>query len=104
MKDKLLQKVNNIECGIINLQNSNESGSHWVAYYKNNDKKYYFDSYGNAPLPKELVKYLGAENLFYNSTRFQNYKDPQICSHLCLIVLEKLSKKRQLRIYIKKLG
>jgi hypothetical protein len=38
MKDELPRKVKNIECGIINLQNSNESGIHWVAYYKNNDK------------------------------------------------------------------
>jgi hypothetical protein len=57
MKDELPQKINNMERGIINLQNSNESRSHWVTYYKNNDKKYYFDSYGNAPLPKELVKF-----------------------------------------------
>ena len=78
MKDELLQKVNNVECDIINLQNSNESGSHWVAYYKNNDKKYYFDSYGYAPFTKELVKYLGSEILFYNSTKFQNYNDPPI--------------------------
>jgi hypothetical protein len=72
MKDELPQKVNKVECGIINLENSSEEGSHWVAYYKNNDKKYYFDSYGNAPPPKELVKYLGPENLFCNSERIHN--------------------------------
>ena len=92
MKDELPQKINKIQCGIINLENTNQNGSHWVAYYKNNDEKYYFDSYGNAPPPKELVKYLGPENLFYNSKRFQNYNDPAICGHLCLTVLEKLSK------------
>ena len=59
MKDELSPKANKIECGIINLENSDKQGSHWVAYYKNNDKKYYFNSYGNAPPPKELVKYLG---------------------------------------------
>jgi hypothetical protein len=85
MKDELPQKINKIE-------NANQSGSHWVAYYKNNDEKCYFDSYGNVPPPKELVKYLGPENLFYNSKRFQNYNDLPICGHLCLIVLEKLSK------------
>jgi len=92
MKDALPQKSNKIECGIINLENTDQSGSHWVAYYKNNDKKFYFDSYGNASPPKEIVKYLGPENLFYNSKRFQNYNDPLICGHLCLIVLKKLSK------------
>jgi hypothetical protein len=39
MKCELPRKVKNIECGIINLQNSDESGSHWVAFYKIHDKK-----------------------------------------------------------------
>jgi hypothetical protein len=38
MKDELPQKVHNTEYGIIDLQNSSESGSHWVSYYKNHDK------------------------------------------------------------------
>jgi hypothetical protein len=33
MKDELLDKVNKVECGIINLENSDEDGSHWTAYY-----------------------------------------------------------------------
>jgi hypothetical protein len=55
MKDALPQKINNAECGIINLENSDENGRHWTAYYKNNDKKCYFDSYGKAPPPKKLL-------------------------------------------------
>jgi len=43
MKGDLPQKINKIECFIINLQNSNEEGNHWTAYYKNNDKKFYLD-------------------------------------------------------------
>jgi hypothetical protein len=66
MKDALPQKCNEIECGIINLEITNQSGSHWVANYRNNDKKYYFDSYGKVPPPKELVNYPGTEDLFYN--------------------------------------
>ena len=38
MKEGLPQKVNKVECGIINLENSSEEESHSVAYYKNNDK------------------------------------------------------------------
>ena len=38
MKDELLPKANKIECGILNLENSDKQGSHWVAYYKNGDK------------------------------------------------------------------
>jgi hypothetical protein len=35
MKDVLPQKVKSIECGIINLEESDEEGSHWTAYNKN---------------------------------------------------------------------
>jgi hypothetical protein len=82
MKGDLPQKVNKTECGIINLQNSNEEGSHWTAYYKNNDNKYYFDSYGNTYPPKRLVEYLVLEYLSWNYERFQNYDDSPICGHL----------------------
>jgi len=55
MKDELQRIDKNTECVVINLQNSNESGINWVAYYKNNDKKYYFDSYGDVLPPKNLL-------------------------------------------------
>ena len=34
MKDELPLKAKKVECGIINLQNLSEVGSHWTAYYK----------------------------------------------------------------------
>ena len=43
-------------------------------------------------LQSNMLKYLGSKNLVYNNARFQNYDDPPICGHLCLIVLEKLLK------------
>jgi hypothetical protein len=92
MKDALPEKVNEIECGIINLNTSDQEGSHWTAYYKNKHEKYYYDSYGDANPPKQLVLYLGPKNLIYNRRRYQNYDNPNICCHLCLIVLNKLSK------------
>ena len=91
MKDELPKKVKETECGIINLENSYQEGSHWTAYHKNKNKKYYFVSYGDAPPPKELVRYLGSRNLIYNNWGFQNYDDPPIWGHLCLKVLKGLS-------------
>ena len=102
MKDELPQKINTIECGIINLENFGQEGSHWTAYYKNNNKKYYFDSYGEAPPPKQLVRYLGSKNLIYNR-RFQGYYDPPICGHLCFIVLKELSKGRDYNNVLQKI-
>jgi len=45
------------------------NGTHWVAWYKNGNKKYYFDSFGLNP-PLEIMKYLKAP-VFYNTDRVQ---------------------------------
>jgi hypothetical protein len=103
MKDALPKKVKKVECGIINLNNSDEGGSHWTAYYKRNNKKFYFDSYGYAAPPKELENYLGLENLFYNQDAIQTVNDPQICGHLCLLFLQKLSNGKDYNKTIKNL-
>jgi hypothetical protein len=47
-KDTLPSKINKIECGILNLDISKNNGTHWVCYYKTNEKCYYFDSFGSA--------------------------------------------------------
>ena len=72
------------KCGVLNFNNSNQEGSHWVAWIKRGNLKMYFDSYGEGNPPKELVNYLGKNNLECRINRFQNYNDPPICGHLCL--------------------
>lgn len=91
MRDNLPEKCHKIECGIVNLDSIFSTGSHWTCYFKNKNNKIYFDSYGNARPPRELVKYLGANDLQFNTDSFQNYEDPPICGHLCLEVLRRLS-------------
>ena len=59
MRDILPSKINDIECGILNLDVSKNNGSHWVCYYKNKDKSYCFDSFGLDP-PLELQTYLSS--------------------------------------------
>ena len=49
MRDTLPSKMNDEECGILNLDVSKNSGTHWLCYYKNKDKSYYFDSFGLDP-------------------------------------------------------
>src|SRR5438477_11893041 len=58
MKDELVEnKVKRSECGVINLEDSDEVGSHWTCYFKKGKSKYYFDSYGLDP-PNEMIEYL----------------------------------------------
>ena len=47
--------LKNNQSTIINLQNSNRNGSHWVSYKRIGNKVYYFDSYAVAFIP-DIIK------------------------------------------------
>lgn len=92
MRNELPKKPWLNECGILNLNNSTKNGSHWVAWKKIKNKKFYFDSFATSPPPEELINYLGEDNLWYNSDKFQDYNDPPICGHLCLEFIDNYKK------------
>lgn len=72
------------ELGIVNLDSSFGSGTHWVCYKRINSTVYYFDSLGNLPPPVELQIYFKtARHVLYNFDRKQDL-DSSICGHLCL--------------------
>ena len=95
MRDDLPKKKRTKECGIVNLADSLSDGTHWVCYFNH----YYFDSYGLPP-PLEIVEYLGENSalseqlpkvdLEYNIYQIQ--KSGQICGHLCLYFLNRITK------------
>lgn len=93
MRNELPTKPHKNECGIVNLQTSQENGSHWVAYFRKQfqsqqgqgSRTLYYDSFGNLKPPKELIAYLG-NNIQYNFEQYQDY-NTVICGHLCLIFL-----------------
>lgn len=90
LRDDLPRKANKRECGILNLDDSSGSGTHWVAWYRNGVNKYYFDSYGIQP-PNELVEYLKNDfPILYNTEQIQP-RGEVFCGHLCLYVLKQLS-------------
>ena len=89
MRDELKGKIpKNKECGIINLNTSRENGSHYCCWYKNGNKKYYFDSFGTVP-PKEIIKYLGSP-IMYSTYQIQQFNDTN-CGEWCLYVLKELN-------------
>ena len=94
MRNALPARVRLKECAVINLDNFDGSGSHWIAYWKNKSTTYYFDSYGNLPPPSELISYLtvgNTSNILYNYNRYQE-DGTFICGQLCLIFLYQMSK------------
>ena len=90
MRDELKKlKPRKIECGVLNLNLSNEPKSHWVCWYKKNNNKYYFNSFGLPP-PREVIEYLGSPNIKYSTFQLQGLKD-QNCGKWCLLILKRLS-------------
>ena len=98
MRDTLPQEPKDKECGIVNFNRSNEPGSHWVCYYKNGNRRIYFDSFGQVT-PKEIQKYLKTKTEFkqergviQRNTDIVQHIDTHICGHLCLFVLTSLTR------------
>lgn len=84
--DALPGKLMKKECGILNLDDSDGTGTHWVAWHKNCKQKYFFNSYGIRP-QLQLIKYLKSP-ILCNTEQVQQ-RDQVFCRHLCLFILEK---------------
>lgn len=97
LRDTLPKKPLTNECGILNLDSSDGSGTHWVCWYKSREGKWYFDSYGLQP-PNELIEYLKSP-IFYNTERVQQ-ADQVFCGHLCLYVLTEMNNGQSLQSII----
>lgn len=93
MRDNLPCNVINVisktECGIVNLDSINNSGTHWVCYYHDNSNSIYFDSFGLFP-PDEIKSYLH-KNIISSTFQVQEF-NTNYCGYLCLFVLSCLSK------------
>ena len=96
MRDTLPQYPLNIECSTINLNTSDQSGRHWVCYYRNGSDRLYFDSYGQRT-PVEIQRYLkigiefkrGSEVIQRNTDIVQAV-NTSASGHLCLFVLKSI--------------
>lgn len=78
------------ETGIINLDSSRGSGTHWVAYHKRGgpvSSVFYFDSFGLRP-PPEVIKYFHGSGIFFSNDKVQNYNQTN-CGKLSLEFLIK---------------
>lgn len=84
MRNNLPKRCNKEECGVINLDDRDGPGTHWVSYYKHDRTCFYFDSFGDLQPFPEFVNYIGNDcEINFNYTQYQNY-DSVVCGHLCL--------------------
>lgn len=89
MRDELIYLTpKTIECGILNLNTSQEIGSHWVSWFLLGAKAYYYDSFGDLRPCKELVDYLRGKDIFYNCQQDQDYSSVY-CGHYSILFIFK---------------
>ena len=78
---------------VINLDEYENMGTHWVSLFVKTNKNIYFDSFGIAHIPNEINKFIGNEqissakarnkNIITNIFRLQAY-DSIICGYYCI--------------------
>ena len=101
MRDTLPENPNRQECGIVNLNTSDEQGSHWVCYSKDGSTRIYFDSFGQVT-PMEIQRYLktkrelsSGKGVIQRNTDIVQHTNTHVCGHLCLFVLRSLTCEHQ---------
>ena len=94
MRDALPRPINTTESAVVNLDDSDGPGTHWVAYWNNPKDSIYFDSCGLDP-PSELYEYL-CKLLRYSTNEIQE-RNSVICGHLCLYLLKEPIKGKQFK-------
>jgi hypothetical protein len=93
MRDCLPKHPKKKECGIINLDDTKNQGTHWVAYAKDDSYCEYFNSFGDITPPLELITYFKKYDVFYNYDVYQKF-DTVNCGHLCLKYLKRFCNQR----------
>ena len=73
-------------CYVINLDNSNGPGTHWVATYVDpHEKAEYFDLYGEPCTSNRICRLVGSDSIF-NPVRLQSYFTT-VCGQHCLFYI-----------------
>ena len=90
MKDQL-KSINDIKYPlniVVNLQNSNENGSHWSLIYGDDKQKIYYSSYGD-DIPNECKEFLmniDDRSILTSNWQIQDFKE-DTCGLYSIIIL-----------------
>ena len=68
---------------IINLEEYESIGIHWIALYVNDETVRYSDSFGVEHIPKESKTFIGSKSSMTNIYRIQPYHS-KICRYFCI--------------------
>ena len=83
---------------IINIDEHESTGTHFIALYVNGDKVTYSDSFEVKHIPKEIKKIIGNKNFTTNTYRIQAY-DSIMCGYFCIGFTDFMLKSKTLLEY-----
>ena len=74
---------------VINLDHSENTGTHWIVIFMKNNEVIYFDSFGVEYIPKEIMKRIenSFKNIKSNIFRIQD-NNSIMCGYFCILFIE----------------
>ena len=82
-----LPKLENNQSAIVNLADSNDIGTHWIAMKFVNSKLFYFDSYGIPYIPDIVRKKYPNSEIITNIYRIQSNSSDE-CGKFCIMFIQ----------------
>lgn len=94
-KDSLPKVIRPNRFYIINLEDHNEGGSHWVLVASTSKDVLYVDAFGVLP-PLEVIAFMktGRKPMYYSTTDLQSIKS-SLCGYFCIYFIDQLSADRK---------
>ena len=83
---------------VINLDEYENTGTHWVSLFVKPKYTVYFDSFGVEHIPKEINKFIGSNEIKSNIFRIQAY-DSIMCGYFCIEFINYMIKGKTLLDY-----
>ena len=81
-RDNLLKKIKD-GAYVLNLDEHEDTGTHWIALFCMRNEDIYFDSFGVEHIPKETKKFISNKNIKANIYRLQA-NDSIMCGYFCI--------------------
>ena len=83
---------------VINLDEYENTGTHWIALFVKTNEATYFDSFSIEHIPNEISKFIGNKNIKSNIFRLQAY-DSIMCGYYCIEFINYMLKGKTLLDY-----
>ena len=83
---------------VINLNEENGEGTHWVSLYIEKNTAVSFDFFGIEYIPQEVLKKIQGKSITHNIFRIQG-NDSIVCGFYCVAFIEYMFARKTVRLY-----